>query len=350
VRLGGLFWVSGIAAFIVASAAWSAPDAPSSSALGDVVRKMRESASLPSFRLAAHVYSLDKGVESAAPSEEVTITVAGPRSRVDRIFYSSAQAGERQELKRVISIYDGRGYVKRTEFSGGKQPLAWQGKNNENGREIGALLFGGLTIAQLDEMEVEPLHFLFVEKNDSGLMEIRSRSRPYTTVLVDPSSGFLVKRVETRNDDGDLARVCDVVFKEEGGRWRPVEQRIDSLDEGALEPESVIRLERMEQDPPLDASLFRENIPAGARVMPASVSDAEVENARDQSGLEPPRKTAAQTSTSSDSEREKIVSVNLDENREKEARGPKGPWSTWSVLAAIAIGVAVGVYRSRRKR
>lgn len=352
-----------LAVILVSCLAWggeskteAAAEPSQSPSLDALARKMKESVRFSSFRLCAEVY-LHSG-EAAEPllSEEITVIVSGPRSRVEREFLSTDAAGAKERTKNTIAVFDGRGYAKLATFPDGKTPLAWKGSLNGNARDIGSLLFAGLDVEQVDAMELSPDRYLLVRNDKTGFLEVHIKDPMSITVFVDPGHDFLVKRVEYRNENGDLIRVCEVTFREQAGRWFPAEQNIESYLDGELKPDSIIRISDPEPDPDVDPSLFLLSIPPDARVMPATLSEAEIDKMRAETGLEgrpKPVKTASAPETSSPQE----VSVSKSPDAEKTTtppasadKRPRGPWSLWSVVAAVVIGLGIGLVQRRRRR
>jgi hypothetical protein len=90
--------------------------------------------------------------------------------------------------------------------------------------------------------------------------------------------------------------------------------------------------------------------------MPATLSEAEIDKMRAETGLEgrpKPAETASAPETSSPQD----VSVSKSPGAEKTTtppasadKRPRGPWSLWSVAAAVVIGLGIGIVQRRRRR
>lgn len=357
-------WVSrslcaALAAILLSWSAWCDPpeaaaDSYSSLSLDALARKMKEAASFPAVRIKAQVCLHTEKAEQPVLSEEVTAIVSGPRSRVERHSMAAGATGELKGGKTTVSVFDGRQYRKLTTFQDGRKALAWEGSENGNAREIGDLLFGGLGSEQVDDFELNPSHYFEVYNQNSGLFEIHSKTPPLSIVYVDPEHGFLVKHVENFDEDGDVQRACEVTFRQNDGRWFPAEQHIDSYFDGKLRPDSIIQIAPPETDPAVDPALFQVSFPPDARVMPATLSLAEIEKMRAESGLEGKEKELA-TASNALGETVPPPQEALPKDASETAPAPlepkpRSPWTPLNAVTVIALGVLLGLYWRARRR
>jgi hypothetical protein len=348
-----------LAAILASSSGWcDPPEAPadadsySSLSLDSLARKMKEAVGFPALRLQAQIYLHTEKAEEPVLSEEITVVVSGPRSRVER---HGCATGESTSGKTTVSVFDGRQYRKLTTFQDGRQALAWEGSENGNAREIGQLLFGGLGSEQVDGFELNPSRYLEIFNQNSGLFEIRTKATPLSIVYVDPEHGFLVKHVDNFDDNGDLEHACEVTFRENDGRWFPAEQHIDSYFDGKLRPDSIVQIAPPETDPTADPALFQISFPPDARIMPATLSLAEIDKMRAESGLEGKEKELASASNATSETvppRQEALPKDASEAApEQQEPKPRGPWTPLNAATVIALGVLLGLYwRTRRRR
>jgi len=333
--------ISGFAWRDARSAAPSA-DSYSSLSLDALARNMKEAVSFPAFRLHAQVYLHAAKAEQPVLSEEVAITVSGPCSRVERDSFSTGEANGPQCEKTTVSVFDGRTYRKLTTFQDGKTPLAWEGPANGNAQEIGNLLFAGLALKQVNDFELNPSHYFEVYNENTELFEVHPIDPPLSVVYMDPRHGFLIKRTEHYSAGGDPLRICEVTFRTSAGRWFPAEQHIDSYYDGALRPDSIVKIASPEPDPAVEAALFQIAFPPEARVMPATLSLAEIDRMRAETGLEGIEKEVATASKGPETTQAPAPPP--------EPARRRGPWTFGNAVMIIALGIIVGLFRRARRR
>ena len=238
---------------------------------------------VPLLELKAETYVFVEGRENPVLSERATVLFSGGQSRVEceKIAEDSGQVKQTE-----VSIFDGAQYRKLTTFAEKRQPLGWQGGRDLNIRLGSALLYGALALDEMIDMN-DPSKFR-VSNPGAGLLMIERIEPPPLRVYMDPAHGNLVKRIEWSDDAGTVTKIVNVDFAKTDEQWWPAEIRTDSMLDGKMSPESLVRITSIKRDPPVPAGAFQIEFPEGTRVMSAEVTDEEIENVRRESGIERP--------------------------------------------------------------
>ena len=141
-----------------------------------------------------------------------------------------------------------------------------------------------MSTKHLDALRDAPSYSLHLDAA-TGLYEVSTPDEPGCKFFVDRDHGYLVKRVEYRDDSDTLIRVCAVDFRNTDGRWWPAEQRIDAYLDDALQPDSVRKITSVTLNPSIADDQFQIEFPKDARIMPAEVSTLEIAQTLSESGL-----------------------------------------------------------------